>query len=304
MQTIRLALEWIPNTVHTGFYEAIDRGYYAQAGLNVEIFMPDDHGDGRQWLLNGKANFAITEQMSMSDFFVKDQQTPLVALAALMDHNRSGLLTNSDIKSPKDLTHRTYATFGYPTEQHIIGDTINADGGDFSQTKMVSNDMIFDPVTDLQQRKYDGIFVYHHWEGLMAKLANNNEHYNFFYVKDFVPAFDYYTPVIAANQNFVDDNQTIVRQFLQATARGYAAAKNDPEDAAKVLMRYVPDRMLQRELVVASQVEVSQHYRLADDQSFAPIDEQNWRLFYDWLNQQGLGQQIDPSIGFDNQYLN
>ncbi|EHO48919.1 ABC transporter substrate-binding protein [Lentilactobacillus kisonensis] len=110
-ETIRLALEWIPNTNHTGFYTAIENGYYADEGLNLSIFMPDDHGDGRDWLLQGKADFAITEQMSLSDVFVKDQQTPLVAIAALTDHNLSGLLTNHQISRPKDLTGNTYATF-------------------------------------------------------------------------------------------------------------------------------------------------------------------------------------------------
>lgn len=64
-ETIRLALEWIPNTNHTGFYAAIDNGYYEDEGLNLSIFMPDDHADGRDWLLQRKADFAITEQMSL-----------------------------------------------------------------------------------------------------------------------------------------------------------------------------------------------------------------------------------------------
>ena len=86
---IRFALEWIPNTNHSGFYAAIDNGYYQDEGLDVSIFMPNDHGDGRKWLLSRQADFAITEQMSLSDVFVKDEQAPLTAIAALTDHNLS-----------------------------------------------------------------------------------------------------------------------------------------------------------------------------------------------------------------------
>lgn len=301
-KNIRLALEWIPNTNHTGFYTAIDNGYYADEGLNLSVFMPDDHGDGRDWLLSGKADFAITEQMSLSDMFVKDQQTPLTAIAALSDHNLSGLLTNHKINRPKDFTGQTYATFGYPTEQAIIRDTINADGGDFNQVTIVPNDMIFDPVKDLATGKYDGIFVYHHWEGLMAKLSDEDEDYHFFYVKDYVPAFDYYTPVLAANTHFLNEHGEIARKFLRATRKGFAFAEQFPTAAAQILMRYVPDRRLQEKLVLTSQAEISQHYRLPNA-LWGAIDQTRWQQFYEWLNHQQMGKPIPTEIGFTNQYL-
>lgn len=301
-ETIRLALEWIPNTNHTGFYAAIDNGYYEDEGLNLSIFMPDDHADGRDWLLQRKADFAITEQMSLSDVFVKDENAPLVAIAALNDHNLSELLTNHKITRPKDFTGNTYATFGYPTEQAIIRDTINADGGDFNQVTIVPNDMIFDPVKDLAEQKYDGIFVYHHWEGLMAHLSETNEEYHFFYVKDYVPAFDYYTPVLAANTHFLGEHGDLARKFLRATRKGFAFAEQFPEEAAQILMRYVPDRMLQEPLVIQSQLEISKHYRPTNS-LWGAIDQARWEKFYAWLNQQKMGNMIPNNIGFTNKYL-
>lgn len=299
---IRLALEWIPNTNHTGFYAAIDNGYYEDEGLHVSIFMPNDHGDGRRWLLDGQADFAITEQMSLSDVFVKNQDASLVAIAALNDHNLSGLLTNHRISRPKDFTGKTYATFGYPTEQAIIRDTINADGGDFSKTKIVSNNMIFDPVQDLADGKYDGIFVYHHWEGIMAAQGHQQEQYHFYYVKDYVSSFDYYTPVIAANTNYLNAHGNIARRFLRATRKGFAFAEAFPGDAAQTLMRYVPDRRLQEKLVIASQREISQHYR-NEKSLWGAFDSHRWRAFYHWLNQQNMGKKIPEDIGFTNKYL-
>ncbi|MFD1125431.1 ABC transporter substrate-binding protein [Lentilactobacillus raoultii] len=299
---VRLALEWIPNTNHTGFYVAMENGYYADENLDVSLFMPNNHGDGREWLLNGQTEFAITEQMSLSDIFLKNKQAPLVAIAAMQDHNLSGLLTNHSINRPKDLTKGIYATFGYPTEQAIVRDTVNADGGDFKQTKIVTNNMIFDPVQDLADNKYNGILVYHHWEGVMAKQSHNKEKYHFYYVKDYVPEFDYYTPVIATNRNYLNEHGDIVRRFLKATRKGFEFAEAFPNEAAQTLMRYVPDRRLQEKLVVSSQEEISQHYR-SKNGIWGKIDEHRWRAFYHWLNKQSMGEEIPEYIGFTNKYL-
>lgn len=300
---IRLALEWIPNTNHTGLYVAKENGYYQDEGLDVDIFMPNNHGDGRKWLLENKTDFAITEQMSLSDFYFKDIDTPLTAIAALTDHNLSGLLTNESITRPKDLTNRTYATFGYPTEQAIIRDTVNADGGNFSKATLVSNDMIFDPIRDLQKNRYDAIFVYHPWEGLMAELSGTNNYFHFYYVNEYVKAFDYYTPVIAANQNFLEKNGELTRKFLRAIKKGYEFARLFPEESAQCLMRYVPDRRLQEKLVLTSQKEMSKHYRISSEVPFGYIDKKRWCSFYDWLNKQKLGKIIPNDSGFTNKYL-
>ena len=44
MTTIDLALDWTPNTNHTGFYVAQSEGYYADRDLDVAIRSPADDG--------------------------------------------------------------------------------------------------------------------------------------------------------------------------------------------------------------------------------------------------------------------
>ncbi|EHO48918.1 hypothetical protein HMPREF9104_02693 [Lentilactobacillus kisonensis F0435] len=162
--------------------------------------------------------------------------------------------------------------------------------------------MIFDPVKDLADQKYDGIFVYHHWEGLMARLSDENEDYHFYYVKDYVPEFDYYTPVLAANTHFLGEHGDVARRFLKATRKGFMFAERFPEAAAQILMRYVPDRRLQESLVLASQSEISQHYRMPNS-LWGVIDKSRWEKFYVWLNRQKMGKMIPNDIGFTNRYL-
>ncbi len=41
---ITVVLDWTPNTNHLGVYDAKLKGYYADAGLDVEIIEPDQNG--------------------------------------------------------------------------------------------------------------------------------------------------------------------------------------------------------------------------------------------------------------------
>jgi len=36
-ETITVVLDWTPNTNHTGIYVALAKGYFSEAGLNVEV---------------------------------------------------------------------------------------------------------------------------------------------------------------------------------------------------------------------------------------------------------------------------
>lgn len=40
MAPITIALDWTPNTNHTGFYVARSKGFYKDAGLEVQILSP------------------------------------------------------------------------------------------------------------------------------------------------------------------------------------------------------------------------------------------------------------------------
>jgi hypothetical protein len=40
MAPITVALDWTPNTNHTGFYVARNKGFYKDAGLDVQILSP------------------------------------------------------------------------------------------------------------------------------------------------------------------------------------------------------------------------------------------------------------------------
>ena len=61
LKNVTLCLDWTPNTNHTGFYVALQQGYYKDAGLNVKIVQPPENG-ATEACSAGQAQFAIDAQ--------------------------------------------------------------------------------------------------------------------------------------------------------------------------------------------------------------------------------------------------
>ena len=46
------------------------------------------------------------------------------------------------------------------------------------------------------------LWTSHYWDGILARARGNEDQF-LLYRKDFVPAFDYYSPVIIANNDYL-----------------------------------------------------------------------------------------------------
>ncbi|MCL2271154.1 MAG: ABC transporter substrate-binding protein, partial [Treponema sp.] len=92
---VRLVLDWTPNTNHTGLYVALEKGWFAEEGLSVQIIQPPE--DGALALLgSGNVEFAIDFQETMGPAIAKARDAlPIQAVAAIISHNTSGIMSLS-----------------------------------------------------------------------------------------------------------------------------------------------------------------------------------------------------------------
>ena len=147
---LTFVLDWTPNTNHTGVYVADKLGYFDDAGLEVEVVQPPDNG-AETMVASGKAQFGVSFQDYLVPAFAGEEKTmPLTAVAAVLQHNLSGIMSGKDlgITSPKEMEGHSYATWELPIEQAILKDCVEADGGDFSKVEMIP-DTIDDEVAAL-----------------------------------------------------------------------------------------------------------------------------------------------------------
>ena len=294
---ITLVLDWTPNTNHTGFYVALEKGYFEDEGLKVNIVQPPEDG-ATMMVASGQAQFGIDFQDCLSPVFTSEEEIPVVVVASLIQHNTSGIISLKEdgINSPKDLEGKNYATWDLPIEQAMMKNVVEADGGDFSKVNLIPEYVENEPAA--LQQDIDAIWVYYAWGGIACKQAGLDT--NVFYFKDITPEFDYYNPVILANSNWIKENPKAAKGFLTATKRGYEDAIANPDEAAEILCKQVPE--LDANLVKESQAWISEQYK-ADVDRWGYIDQKRWDAFFTWLYENELSDEIPAGYGFTNDYL-
>lgn len=296
---ITFVLDWTPNTNHTGLYVAQEKGYFDEAGLEVEIVQPPE--DGAEMLVgSGGAQFGVSFQDSMLPAVAGDNAMPIEAVAAVVQHNTSGIISlkGKGMDTPKGMEGKKYATWDLPIEKATLKQVVEADGGDFSKVELIPS-TVTDEVSALQSEAVDAIWVFYGWAGVATEVAGLETDY--FAFKDIDPVFDYYTPVIIGNTDWMKANPDATKAFLSALKKGYEYAIESPEDAAEILLKNAPE--LDRELVIASQKYLSKEYK-ADVERWGYMDPQRWNAFYNWINENKLfTAEIPENTGFTNEYL-
>ena len=169
LKKVTFALDWTPNTNHTGVYVAKERGYYKDAGLSVKIVQAPENG-ADPLVASGKAQFGVSFQDTMATYVAGDEKLPVTAIAAIIQHNTSGIISLKDkgITSPAKMVDHTYATWELPIEQGIIKRCVEADGGDYSKVKLVPS-TVTDEVSALKTDQVDSIWIYYAWAGIKCK---------------------------------------------------------------------------------------------------------------------------------------
>lgn len=296
---ITFVLDWTPNTNHTGLYVADKLGYFEEVGIQVEIVQPPE--DGAEVLVaSGEAQFGVSFQDSMAPALTGDNPLPITAVAAIIQHNTSGIISRKGegMDTPKGMEGHSYSTWNGPIELATLEQVVETDGGDFSKVELIPS-TVTDEVSALKTNSTDSIWIFYAWAGVKTELEGLETDY--FAFADIDPVFDYYTPVIIAGNEFLDENPDTAKAFLEALSKGYEYAIENPEEAADILCEAVPE--LDKDLVLASQQYLASQYQ-ADASKWGYIEPSRWNNFYNWLNENDLVEtDIPENTGFSNDYL-
>lgn len=299
LEKITFVLDWTPNTNHTGLYVAQEKGYFEEAGLEVEIVQPPE-GGAEVLVASGKAQFGVGFQDTIAPALVGDNALPVQAVAAVIQHNTSGIISRKGegMDTPKGLEGKKYATWESPVELATLQNVVEGDGGDFSKVELIPSN-VTDEVTALRTKSVDAIWIFYAWAGVKTELEGLETDY--FAFSDLNPVFDYYTPVIISGTEFLENEPETAKAFLAALAKGYEDAIADPKEAADILCKAAPE--LDPELVLASQEYLADQYK-AEVEQWGYIDPERWNAFYNWLNENGLSDpELPENFGFTNDYL-
>ena len=294
LEDVTVILDYVANTNHTGMYVALDQGYYEEQGLNVNIVEPTE-GATATLVAVGKGDFGISYQEDVTIALASEDPLPIRAIAALIQHNTSGFATYADknITSVKDFEGKTYAGWGGPGESAVLNAVMTQAGADFSKLNIVTSDGAgFAALKD----QVDIMWFFEAWDNVKCELADFP--INYMPVRDLDERLDYYTPMIIASEETLEQKPEMVRRFLAATEKGYLYAIENPEESAEILHKYTPDYDM--ELLSRSQAYLTDKY-MEDSETWGTMKDSVWDNYTDFMVEYGV---IDKDIPAADCYTN
>ena len=233
--SVTIALDWVPNTNHSGVFVAKQKGWYDEEKLNVTVLPYSEGSVPDVQVAAGKADFGFSFEEAVTQARAAGQ--PIVSLAAVIQKNSSALVTlkDSGLDRPAKLAGKRYAGFGAPFEEPVINAMLACDGVASPRFENVTTNAF--GFQALQARQADFVWIFMGWEGIAAK-RENVELNAFPPTSHCIP--DYYTPVVITSEAMTKEKADVVRRFMRATARGYELAISDPDQAADLLIKAAP----------------------------------------------------------------
>lgn len=287
--TIKLQLDWTPNTNHIGIYLALAKGWYEEANLNVDI-LPFVDASPDTLVANGNADIGISFPASV--IYSRAAGLDLVSVAAILQSNPTELavLASSDIKSPKDFDGKTYAGFGLPYEEPQIRTVVIQDGGtgdfDVATLNTFAYEALYNGDADVTE-------IFTTWEGIDAKLRGI-ELRTFRYDDYGMPDF-HGVVLVASGSSLEGEKADAIRRFLEATRRGYEYATQEPDTAAQEFIDYLPDVFPDAPLVIESTQRLERYF-VEGGERWGVQDADSWNAYATWFIDQGLVTDGDDKV--------
>jgi len=295
---VKLMLDWVPNTNHTGIFVARDKGYFREAGLDVEIIQPGEVYPEAA-VASGATDFGISFQESVT--IARAEHVPIVSIAAVLQHNTSGFASLADLNvtSPADFEGLRYGAWGTPAETPTLKALMEGSGADFSKLEMVTTGFS-DSLALLAEKQVDLAWIYYGWEGIQAKQKGIE--LNVVMMEDYFGSVpDFYTPVVITSESNIANRTEVVKALLEALSQGYTFAAEHPDEAADVLLAAVPE--LDSNLVKESQTWLSSYF-IAEAPRWGEQKESVWQDYADWMLENDIvTTSVAAKDAFTNQFL-
>jgi ABC-type nitrate/sulfonate/bicarbonate transport system substrate-binding protein len=282
--TVRLALDWTPNTDHTGIYVARSKGWYAAAGITLQVLPYSSAATPEVLVAGHQAECGISFQDSLT--FAAARGADIVSVMAILQRTASaiGVLADGPIKRPRDLDGKTYGSFAYPNEVPTMKSVIRADGGTGAFTVATLDSAAYEA---LYNHQVDFTIPFTAWEGVEATERGIDLRYFRFADYGFP---EFYQVVLACDRTWLERDPDAAKRFIGATAKGFDFAAHDPDAASAILIAENPgvfdaNTALPKE---SQRFLVNEGYLLDADGKFGTQTLERWQGYSKFLYDQGL----------------
>jgi NitT/TauT family transport system substrate-binding protein len=248
LEPVGFQLDWYPAPEHGGEYQALVRGYYRAAGLDVTISPGGPGGLGIQKVATGRVQFSMG---ACDDVILAVKQgAPLLIVGAHMEHNPQAVMVHdeSPVRSFRDLNGRSVMCIAGSTwisyVQEHYGITFSVMPSDWGLARFMADKDFIQQCFITNEPYYVGL----HGQKARSLLIAD-------------AGYDPYR-VIFTSKSFAREHPQAVRAFVAATTRGWIEYMNG--DGSQARARIHADNPSQSPELMAYSVAMMKKYKLVE----------------------------------------
>ena len=298
LREISVVLDWYPNALHAFLYDAIEKGYFEEEGLDVTIQFPSNANDAISLVAAGQAEIGLYYQQDVI-MARANQNVPVKSIGAVVQGPLNIVLSleEKNITSPEDLVGKTIGYAGTELSEALIRSMMAYVGADASDVTMI--DVGFDLMSSMTTGNVDatiGCLVNHE----VPQMEEEGFAVNYFDLDDYgVPT--YYEGVFLASDTMIAEEPEVLKGFLRACAKGFDDMQADPDGVLQILL----DNQNEENFPLSKTVEQQSMDTLLPmmetaDAPFLSQSAECWQENVDWLLSEGL---IHEAPALDQLYV-
>ena len=293
---IRLPMGYIHNIQYAPFYVAVDKGYFEEAGLEIE-FDNRPETDGVSLVGADKLPFAIVsgEQVLLA----RAQGLPVVYVMAWWHDYPVAVTAKSlhNIQTPSDLKGKRIGLPGLYGASYI-GLRALLDAGGLTEADVTLDSIGFNQVEALATDQEEAVVVYANNEPI--QLAAQGYEVTTLPVKDYVQLA---SNGLITNEQTITNNPDLVQRMVGAILRGIADTIANPGEAYEISKKYVEGLEQLNPSIQIDILNTSINYWRTDHPGFS--QPAAWENMQKVLLDMGLlTEPLELSKAFTNQFVN
>jgi putative hydroxymethylpyrimidine transport system substrate-binding protein len=297
--SVKLALDWYPNSNHLGLYIAQEKGYFADENLEVEIYTPVDPSTVLQTVGAGADDFGISYQPDV--LMARAQGVPVVSVAGMVQHplNSVMALKSSGIERPSDLVGKKVGYPGLPTDEPLLETMLKFDGANgLGDVELVR--VGFNLTESLISGTVDAV-VGAYWTHESILLENLGQPVNILKVQDWgVP--DYYELVLVVSEKYIEEHSDVIERFTRALSKGFADAIADPQAGVNTLIAASNEEV--DRAIEGPGADLLVPLWKTSESNFGGQTTARWVDFAAWMQETGLlSEEVDASKAFTDKFI-
>lgn len=292
-RAVTLAMGYIPNVQFTPVYVAMERGYFAEEGVTIEL----DYGMENDLLkLVGTDEMQFVIGSGDQVILARAQSLPVVYVANWYRRFPVAVAALEPLSGPQDLVGMDVGIPGLYGASYIGWQALlDATGIDAEDTNLVS--IGYTQIESLVTDQVDAAVIYAMNEPV--QLRAQGYEVSMIEVDDYV---DFVSNGIITNENTIAEQPELVRGMVRALLRGLQDTLADPDAAFAICRKYVAEidddsAPLQRAVLDAS-------LSFWEAEALGHSDPDAWAASVAFMQQIGMVDgDLDPQAMYSNEFV-